>query len=177
MISETGRNLTILVECKNSPGYSWLAYCTWYSIRMFLPDARYVFACKREPMNFFYLNWLNKVSKKSFIFYENRETVLDNIRGRNWGIDSIDMRVDSFHTFISGIPINKEISIFKSTDEDAYFCVNTSYGISGIDFDNIENKVPSEREVDFAIKKANLTQKKVLEVWKRTFLTFGALIN
>lgn len=60
MISETGKNLSILIMTK--PNLNWETFATWYSFYKNLPDANVVLFCQRTgDIPFMYFQWAKRL--------------------------------------------------------------------------------------------------------------------
>jgi len=60
MIDCTGNNLQIIIDCDYNAESNWMAFASWYSINVNLPDAQVVISPKRGLGNFLFFNWTYK---------------------------------------------------------------------------------------------------------------------
>lgn len=68
MISPTGENLKIIIDCRYLPHHNWMAYASYFSIRWHLPDAEVGIMCQRGIYEHKLFDWTRQL-KVFFRFY------------------------------------------------------------------------------------------------------------
>jgi hypothetical protein len=60
MITNTGKNLSILIVCDYIPCHHWMSFLAWYSFYRNIPEARVAVACNRLLMKHQLFDWTKR---------------------------------------------------------------------------------------------------------------------
>jgi hypothetical protein len=66
-VSNTGKNLSVLICTDYTFIYNWMSFAAWYSVSKNLPDAKIAVVSSRNNMNLQLYKWANKVDVKFFL--------------------------------------------------------------------------------------------------------------
>lgn len=98
-ISETGKNLLIVVDCDYSFSHNWMAFTLWYSLRKNLPDAEMVLNVVRKSSPVELFSWAVKFKVR--LSYS--KFLLDDITDRQ--ILHLPPHVMAVRDFSGGVPL------------------------------------------------------------------------
>lgn len=66
-ITQTGKNLNVLICTDYSFIFNWMSFAAWYSVSKNLPDAKIAIVCSRNNINLQLYRWVNKIDAKFFL--------------------------------------------------------------------------------------------------------------
>lgn len=72
-VTETGSNLSVVIDCEYCVGHHWMAFSAWYSVYKNLPEAEVFILCRRKPCNRALFSWTNKCNVPFFALSANEE--------------------------------------------------------------------------------------------------------
>ena len=66
-ITQTGKNLSILICTDYSFLFNWMSFAAWYSVSKNLPEAKVTIVSARNSINLQLYKWVNKIDAKFFL--------------------------------------------------------------------------------------------------------------
>ena len=60
MITNTGKNLSILIACDYTPCHHWMSFLAWYSFYRNIPEAKVAVVCNRFLMKYQLFDWTKR---------------------------------------------------------------------------------------------------------------------
>jgi hypothetical protein len=66
-ITQTGKNLSVLICSDYKFIYNWMSFAAWYSVSKNLPDAQVAVVSSRNNINLQLYKWANKIDAKFFL--------------------------------------------------------------------------------------------------------------
>lgn len=165
MITKTGDNLIIAINCEYLPHHNWMTFASWYSISKNLPDAKCLILCKRGLHKQNLYEWAHKCKipiyylKDTELFDKNKIGLSDSVE-----VKSIECSVMAINTWN-----DNSIGPFDvQADSDCTFVdyFNQCGNFYGKDWVNKLNS-PFEHVDLFYSDSLNLNENKVLRLWNK----------
>ena len=166
MITSTGDNLNVTIQCSNTHHDSWMAYASWYSMQKNIPDAKVWVNLRRSNEVQDYFNWARK--RQVLGAAETGLMVLVNCMA----VRELD------HQTLESLHISKVDEMLRW-----HYCVDIcSDEITPfVSYANFGNFVLSEwinkKECPFVktkkLESNSINEKKVIELWKKAARTFN----